>query len=171
MKTKIAATLFLLVFLGAVWFIANKFIAVQNAIDQPKTQKELQKIDFYKKYNKSLGQSFTTDSLAIVVESYDFVCDDSKTTLYCTLSFTNNSSQNKLLKEHDFELINDSDTVFLPKKVYRSLESNATKQQVLIYELPARKLPYLAYWLRFESQTNKTEKAIISISKSYRSEG
>jgi hypothetical protein len=158
-------------FIGTGWFVVHKFMTIYTTNNKPKTEKQIQEIAFYKKYNKQLGQPFTIDSIAITVDSYQYVCYDEKTILYCKLTVTNKSTQNQRLMAAKFALKNDSDVDFFPEEGYRFLLPNTTKKQVLIYTLPPRDLPYLNYWMHFESLANTNEKAIISIAKSYRSEG
>lgn len=163
--------LVLLGFLGTGWFIVHKFRTMQSIINRPKTDSEKQQIAFYKKYNKQVGQTFTIDSIAITIDSYEFVCADEKTTLYCRLTLTNNSTQNQRLMANYFALKNDSGVDFFPEEGYRFLLPNTTRKQVLIYILPPRISYLLNYRMHYESKINANEKAIISIAKSYRSEG
>jgi uncharacterized protein YneF (UPF0154 family) len=168
---KIIIVLVVFGFIGTGWFVVHKFMAVRSANNKPKTEKQIQEIAFYKKYSKQIGQPFTVDSITITVDSYQYVCYDEKTILYCKVTVTNKSTQNQRLMAAKFALKNDSDVDFFPEEEYRFLLPNTTKKQVLIYTLPPRDLPYLNYWMHFESLANTNEKAIISIAKSYRSEG
>lgn len=168
---KIIIVLVIFGFLLTSWFVVNKFITIQDANNKPKTESEKQQIAFYKKYNKKLGQKFTIDSIAITIDSYEFVCDEEKTTLYCKLTVTNNSKQNQRLMSSQFALKNDSEIDFFPEESYRFLLPNTTQKQILIYTLPPRISSLLNYQMHFESKINANEKAIISIAKSYRSEG
>ncbi len=168
---KIITVLVVLGFLATGWFVVHKFRTIQAANNRPKTEKEIQQIAFYRKYSKKIGQPFTIDSIAITIESYRFVCKEEKTMLYCKLAITNNSNQNQRLMAHQFALKNDSGVDFFPQEGYRFLLPDTTKQQFLIYTLPPRVLPYFAYWMHFESQTNTNEKAIICIATCYRSKG
>jgi hypothetical protein len=168
---KIMIVLVLLGFIGTGWFVVNKFRTMQATNNRPKTESEKKQIAFYKKYSKEIGQTFTIDSIAITIESYEFVCSDEKTMLYCRLMLTNNSTQNQRLMANYFALKNDSGVDLFPEEGYRFLLSNTTKKQILIYTLPPRNSYLLNYMMHFESKINPKEKAIISIAKSYRSEG
>jgi transposase len=168
---KIIIVLVLLGFLGTAWFVVNKLITIQAANNRPKTEKEIHQIAFYKKNSKKLGQPFTIDSIAITIDSYKYLCFSDKTTLYCKLTLTNNSKQNQRLMASRFALKNDFEVDFFPEEGYRFLLPNTTKKQILIYNLPPRILPYLAYWMHFESNINTNEKAIVCITTCYRSKG
>lgn len=141
---------------------------------QPTTNKDNGNIDQdkfveeYKQYSKKINHSFELDSTEFKVISFEYIIADIKTDLKIIISIKNRSSSKQVLTSDNFKLLSESKKISLPDTEPIILESNSSSLYLLRYNLPPKNVPYLAYFLNI---TKGNEKAIISISKSFRSEG
>ncbi len=122
----------------------------------------------YKKYSKNIKQLFVLDSTEFEVVNYIYKPEDDKTNLRINILIKNLSESQQILTSEHFKLLSDVKIVYLPAIEPITLRSNAKTFIKLDFILPAKNLPYLSYFLNILKGNCK---AIISISKSYRSKG
>jgi hypothetical protein len=147
--------------------IYTVFVKPAAALKENTTEQN-QDIEEYKKYSKSINHLFELDSTEFKVISFEYKIEDNKTNLKIIISIKNKSGNTQILSKDNFKLLSENKTVYLPISEPITLEANSASIFLVEYNLTAKNLPYLAYFLNI---TKGSEKAIISISKSYRSEG
>lgn len=127
-----------------------------------------QNVEEYRKYSKNIKQKFVLDSTEFEIVNFIYKPEDKKTNLRINILIKNISESQQILTSEHFKLLSEDKIAYLPIIEPINLRINAKTFIKLDYILPARKLPYLAYFLNI---IKSNDKAIISISKSYRSEG
>lgn len=125
-------------------------------------------IEEYRKYSKRINHLFELDSTEFKVISFEYKIEGDKTNLKIIISIKNISENKQIFTPENFKLLSENKSEFLPVSEPITLEAYSGSIFLVEYNLPPKKLPYLAYFLNV---TKGSEKAILSISKSYRSEG
>ncbi len=165
-KTKYFIVIAMIV--GLITFIFVVYSAFIKSSDSDNDATQNQDVEEYRKYSKNLSQEFVLDSTEFRVIRFIFEPNDDKTALTVNVLIKNISDSQQILKPEDFKLLSEDKKIYLPAVESKTLEPNTKLFLTLSYSLPARNLPYLAYFLNI---LKGNDKAIISISKSYRSEG
>jgi hypothetical protein len=154
-------------FVGVTFFLVERFILFNET--EPKTEKELNNIAD-RKYHKEVGQTFDVNGVQFIVKNFTILKEHERVRLLLDISIQNRLVQDSSFQSSFFVLKDEADRIFLPEPEIIDV-GNSQKNISLKYSLPEMKVGYLLYWLHLESPQRPSQKAIVRIYKSYRSEG